>query len=454
VSSLSLHAIAASLGGVVHGDDVTLTSFSTDTRTLTVDDTFIALSGPTYDAHDLVATAASRGANALIVERQVDIALPQLVVPDSRLALGALARLWNQLHQIPVVAVTGSNGKTTVKEMIASILRQLGPVLATQGNLNNDIGLPLTLLRLRSEHQYAVLELGASHAGEIAYLSRLACPDVAVVTNVSTAHLDGFGSLERTAMAKSEIYQGMDAAGCAIINIDDPFAARMKTAASSYRQTTFGLSEAADFRAGSVNGNFTIRSSYGSLQPDLSLLGEHNRLNAAAAAAAASCLDIQPATIKSGLESLSAISGRLQKRTSKAGARVIDDSYNANPASTRAAIRVLAEQPGERILILGDMRELGEHEIALHSDIGNYARENGVQRLYAVGALAAHAAHAFGESGRSFTNKQVLLQELSRHHHRSTTFLVKGSRSSHMEEVVEGLMTMRGNGVQQEASLT
>ncbi|MBX2824296.1 MAG: UDP-N-acetylmuramoyl-tripeptide--D-alanyl-D-alanine ligase [Gammaproteobacteria bacterium] len=454
MSSLSLQAIATPLGGVLRGEDATLSSFSTDTRKLNAGDTFIALSGPNHDAHDYVNKAADAGANALIVERLVESDLPQVVVPDARLALGTLARLWTELHQVPIVAVTGSNGKTTVKEMIAAILRQLGPVLATEGNLNNEIGLPLTLLALRDHHQYVVVEMGANHVGEIGYLSRIAKPDVAVITNISGAHLEGFGSIERIAGAKSEIYQGMNAHGTAIVNIDDAFFEQMKNASAHCQQLTFGRSEMADFRCGLVRNQFTIRSRYGNLQPDLNLLGEHNRLNASAAAAAASALDIQTETILAGLASVKPVAGRLQRRTSKAGALVIDDTYNANPASARAAIRVLSEQSGQRVLVLGDMRELGDDEINLHAEVGNFARECGIQQLYTVGVLAAHAAHAFGESGRSFSAKEDLLQELARHHHRSTTFLIKGSRGSRMEDIVDGLLSMRGNGTAQEASLT
>jgi len=454
MSTLSLQGVEAVLGGVLHGDDVTLSSFSTDTRTLTKGDTFIALSGPNHDAHDHVVKAAEAGANALIVERLVETDLPQLKVPDARLALGALARLWAELHQIPIVAVTGSNGKTTVKEIITAILGQLGPVLSTKGNLNNEVGLPLTLLRLRDEHRYAVVEMGANHVGEIGYLSRIARPDVAVITNISGAHLEGFGSLERIAGAKSEIFQGMSAHGTAVINADDHFAGQMKNAAAHCQQVSFGKTESADFRCGLVRNRFTVRSRYGNLQPNLNLLGEHNYLNATAAVAAVSCLDIQPDTIQTGLESVKAVAGRLQRRTSKAGAQIIDDTYNANPASAKAAIRVLAEQSGERVLVLGDMRELGDDEIGLHAGVGNFARECGIQYFYSVGELAAHAAHAFGESGKSFNSKEELLEELAKHHHRSTTFLIKGSRGSRMEDVVEGLMTMRGNGAQREASLT
>ncbi|MBX2878496.1 MAG: UDP-N-acetylmuramoyl-tripeptide--D-alanyl-D-alanine ligase [Granulosicoccus sp.] len=454
MSSLSLQSFALEYGGELYGDDVLMSSFSTDTRSLHESDTFIALSGPNHDAHDHVSAAEKAGANALVVERRVDSVLPQLVVPNALQALGALAKKWCELHQVPVVAITGSNGKTTVKEMVATILRQLGPVLATEGNLNNDIGLPLTLLKLRDKHQYAVVEMGANHVGEIGYLSGLAKPDVATITNVSSAHLEGFGSINQIATAKSEIFSGMVPGSMAVVNADDKFSEQMSNAASHCRRVTFGHAEHADFRCGTIKNKFTIRSHFGTLQPALALLGEHNRMNATAAAAIASCLDVQIETIKAGLEAMVAVPGRLQRRTSKAGATVIDDTYNANPASTKAAIKVLSEQTGERVLVLGDMRELGDDEISLHADIGNFARDLGIQRLYAVGSLAAHAAHAFGESGMSFSDKDQLLTELSAHHHRSTTFLIKGSRGSRMEEVVAGLMTMRGNGTPSEATLS
>ena len=454
MNSISLQSCADELQGQLVGDDVDLSSFSTDTRTLQDGDTFIALKGPNHDAHDHLKLAIERGAAALIVERATDCEIPQLVVQDTRLALGKLARLWSQSFQIPVVAVTGSNGKTTVKEMVASILRQLGPVLSTEGNLNNDIGVPLTLLRMRSEHRYAVIEMGANHVGEIRYLSGLAMPDVAVVTNVSAAHLEGFGSLERIVEAKSEIFSGVSKHGTAVINADDKSCSHMLSAAAHCRTITFGRAQSSTVRCGEINGVFTVKAQGTTLQPALSVLGVHNQLNATAAVAVATCLDVQIDTIIKGLEEMKPVGGRLQKSTSQSGAVVIDDTYNANPASMRAAIKVLAEYPGTRICILGDMKELGDDEIDLHAEIGVFAKQVGIDKLYAVGPLAAHAAHAFGVSAMSFASKQKLLEEIGSHPQKRVTYLVKGSRSSRMEDVVKELLVMDANNVTEEPTLS
>lgn len=445
---LALTDCVAPLAGKLLGDDenVYVRSVSTDTRTLEAGDTFIALAGPNHDAHEHCSRAEEEGAVALIVERKVESDLPQLVVGDCRLALGKLARLWVSQFQVPIIAVTGSNGKTTVKEMINAILSQLGPVLATEGNLNNEIGLPLTLLKLQPEHQYAVVEMGANHVGEIGYLSNLAKPDVAVITNISSAHLEGFGSVDAIATAKSEIFQGVGSDGHAVIYQEDKYYKKMCDAASHCQVVPFGMESGVEVRGGFINGQYTIKLRNNTIQPELQLLGDHNRLNAVAAAAAAVCVDIQSDTICKGLESMHAVPGRLQKKTTKAGAVIIDDTYNANPASVKAAIKVLSEQKGTLVLVIGDMRELGEKEVELHEDIGNLARESGIHSLYAVGSLAAHAARTFGPGGFSFDEKQSLIDSLAELHPRSTTFMVKGSRGARMEEIVSGLMTMRGNG--------
>ena len=454
MQSLSLKLCAATLDGeliVPDSGETRISSISTDTRTLNPGDTFVALVGPNHDAHSHCQLAVEKGANALIVSHQVDCQLPQLVVADTRLALGSVARLWASMYQVPLVAVTGSNGKTTVKEMVRSILGELGSVLATQGNLNNEIGVPLTLLRLREEHQYAVIEMGANHVGEIGYLSKLASPSVALVNNVSSAHLEGFGSLDAIAHAKSEIFSGVDANGYAVINADDGYAELISSAAAHCQRINFGFTEDAEVRGSVDEGVFTITLGSITIQPALQLLGEHNRRNALAAAAIARCLDVQPETIKSGLEKVTPVAGRLQRRISASGFTVIDDSYNANPASAVAAIKVLAEMNGQRVLVLGDMRELGDGAENLHAEVGNSARELGVHKLYAVGPLAAHAAHAFGENGVSFSDKHEMLKALQSLAADSPTFLVKGSRGSQMEEVVEGLLSTHGNGTRDDA---
>ena len=455
--SLLLADCAEATGGSLHNAGTrpcSLSAFSTDTRTINAGDAFIALTGPNHDGHLHCDTAKEAGAVALVVNHKVDCDLPQLIVPDTRIALGIIARLWCVEHQVPMVAITGSNGKTTVKEMIAAILGELGEVLATQGNLNNDIGVPLTLLRLNPQHCYAVIEMGANHPGEIGYLSKLALPDIAVITNISSAHLEGFGSLENTAAAKSEIFRGVDSSGVAILNADDTFIDVMKEASSHCRQVTVGMLPGADIRGGFIKGRFTINLKGRTIQPDLQLLGQHNRFNAVIAAAVAFSFDVSPDTICRGLESMEAVPGRLQKQICPNGAVIINDTYNANPASTKAALDVLAEYDGKRVFVFGDMKELGDDAIALHADIGNYARKVGIRHFYSVGSLAAHAANAFGESGTSCLTKDDLLDQLTTHADESAVFLVKGSRGAQMEDVVNGLMALDDKDTTAEVTLS
>ncbi len=455
--SLLLADCAKAIGGELHNAGsrpYPLSAFSTDTRTITKGDTFIALTGPNHDGHLHCDAAKDAGAIALVVNHRVDCDLPQLVVPDTRIALGIIAKLWCIEHQVPLVAVTGSNGKTTVKEMIAAILGELGDVLATSGNLNNDIGVPLTLLRLNPSHHYAVIEMGANHPGEIGYLSKLALPDIGVITNISSAHLEGFGSLENTAAAKSEIFRGVDSSGVAILNADDAFFGVMKEASSHCRQLTVGMLPGAQIRGGFIKGRFTINLKGRTIQPELQLLGQHNRFNAVIAAAVAYSFDVSPETICRGLESMEPVPGRLQKQVCANGAVIINDTYNANPASTKAALDVLAEQEGNRVFVFGDMKELGDDAIALHADIGNYARKVGIRHFYSVGSLAAHAANAFGESGISCLTKEDLLEQLHTHCNEFGVFLVKGSRGAQMEDVVDGLMALDDNGAEAGVTLS
>ncbi len=420
------------------GDDVQLNSFSTDTRTLNPGDVYIALQGENFDGHDYIKQAAELGAGGFVVSKPVDTDTPYLLVGDTLLALQELSRLWARGHQVQTIAITGSNGKTTVKELTAAILRQLGPVLATEGNLNNEIGVPLTLLKLRQEHQYAVIEMGANHAGEIKVLSRLASPDVAVITNTEAAHLEGFGSLLDVAHAKSEIFSGLEADGWAVIYADDDRADILEAAASECSIRTFGTTEDADVHAGNSDG-FRVEGVGDAFDVSFSLLGEHNRTNALAAIAAVQCLDAQADTIQAGLASVKPVARRLEKKPGAAGCTLIDDSYNANPASVQAGIDVLAELGGKRLLILGDMLELGEDSEQLHKRVGTYAKRKNIDAVWTVGNLAQHASAVSG-CGRHFASQEDLLENLLPELDAKTSVLLKGSRGARMDRLVDALL--------------
>lgn len=443
------------LGGRMIGEDACFTTVSSDTRKLTHGDLFIALRGEHFDGYEFIAQAAQSGAVAALVNRDSyeaqdikgDPLLPLLLVEDSRIALGKLAAYWRDQFAIPLVAVTGSNGKTTVKEMLASILRAAAgseeAVLATQGNLNNDIGMPLTLLRMNARHRYAVIEMGMSHPGEIEYLTHLACPDVALVNNASGAHLRGLGSVEAVARAKGEIFFGLSGQGAAVINADDEHAPLWRSLAGTRALLEFGLNEQAD-----VSGSWhpygpglqlEVQSPVGSFAVNLQVPGEHNARNALAATAAAIALNIPLVTIAAGLESFSGVAGRLQRKQAKCGATLIDDTYNANPASLQAAIRVLAQAEGKRLLVLGDMGELGDEEVRLHAEIGGAARRAGIDRLYALGELSVHAVREFGSGAQHFARIEDLQAALGTQLDKQTTVLVKGSRFMKMERVVKYL---------------
>ena len=396
---LMLSDCQSPLTGRLVGDDIPLKGFSIDTRSLRAGDLYIAITGDRYDGHDYALEAEQRGASGLIVHQSVQSRLPQLHVADTRLALTQLAQLWAAGHQVPTVAITGSNGKTTVKEIVASILRQLGPVLATKGNLNNDIGVPLTLLRLRQRHRYAVIEMGANHRGEIAALSALVKPDVAVITNIGAAHLQGFGSIADVAQAKMEIFSSLAADGWAVINADDGFADTLRMGVSNNRLRLFGFTEDADV-CGVDGPKLKIQLHGELLQPRFRLLGKHNFTNALAACAAVQCLDVQNPTISAGLAAVRTAAGRLELKRGANGSTIIDDTYNANPESVRAAIDVLVTAAGNRHLVLGDMAELGGDADNLHAQIGHYAQSQGIDELWTVGTLAAFSANAFNQGPR------------------------------------------------------
>ncbi|WP_193452729.1 UDP-N-acetylmuramoyl-tripeptide--D-alanyl-D-alanine ligase [Pseudomonas nitroreducens] len=442
---LSLNEVAGALQGRVVGADVTFAAVSTDSRAIEPGQLFIALTGPRFDGHDYLADVAAKGAVAALVEREVAGApLSQLVVKDTRIALGQLGALNRAAFTGRVAAVTGSSGKTTVKEMLASILRTQGDVLATRGNLNNDLGAPLTLLKLAPEHQSAVIELGANRVGEIAYTVALTRPQVAIITNAGTAHVGEFGGQDKIVLAKGEILEGLAADGVAILNRDDKAFDTWQARADGRRVSSFGLHDVrADFHASDVKRDargcpgFTLQGPAGEAAVQLNLLGEHNVTNALAAAAAAHALGVPLVGIVSGLHNLQPVKGRAVAQLATNGMRVIDDSYNANPASICAAIDILAGFSGRTVLVLGDMGELGAWAESSHREVGTYAIGK-VAALYAVGPLMSHAVQAFGSAGRHFADQASLIQALAEEAS-TTTILIKGSRSAAMDKVVAAL---------------
>lgn len=449
MSWLHLQVIADLIGGELQGADRLVNTVITDTRKPDPDALFFALKGPNFDAHSVLESAEPNVAAALVVEKPVAHPAAQIVVEDTRLSLGRLGALWRQRFTIPVIALTGSNGKTTVKEMLWAILRRSGNPLVTYGNLNNDIGVPLTLLRLREHHDCAVIEMGANHAGEIAYLTEMVRPDVAIITNAGSAHMEGFGSLEGVASAKGEIFSGLGYTGTAVINQDDQFAGFWKTLAGQNRILTFGSTEGTDVHIESFDP--VVLDVAGHTHPvKLSLQGRHNVINAAAAAAACLAIDIKMDEVVKGLENMVPVSGRLMPCRGPRGSLVIDDSYNANPSSTLAAIDVLAQQDAQqKILVLGDMAELGDEAVSLHAEVGRQATAAGIDHLYSFGALSAAAAESFGEPNHAFLNQSQLIEALQNCITSDTAVLIKGSRVMQMDKVSEVLCELPGDDQQE-----
>lgn len=417
-----------------------------DSRCINPDEMFIALKGDRFDGHDFLEQVRERGARVAMLERESEIIPSGLLVSDTRKAMGQLAGKWREKFPIPLVAITGSNGKTTVKEMLSCILVQHAPVLYSKGNLNNDIGVPITLFNLGSEHKYAVIEMGANHTGEISWLSHIAKPDIALITQCAPAHLEGFGSVEGVARAKAEIYEGMSDKGTAIINVDDNHAEIWLAKTKKKRQLTFGITNDADISAedlethkNSDKTEFTLAMPNGKTDIRLSLLGLHNVMNALAATACAYSLDIPVTLIKSGLERFKPVSGRLEIRKGIKGSRIIDDSYNANPSSLNAAINVLSDFKPERWLVLGDMGELGDEAENLHAEAGIQAKSSGVKRLFTLGILSSRAQKSFGENATHYTTHNELIRDLQSDINPDVTLLVKGSRSMHLEKIIEAL---------------
>jgi len=450
-----LSELAVRIGAELHGADGDFRGASIDTRRVERGNLFFALPGSRVDGHDFVARAASLGAAAAVVDRLVDSPAPQLQVMDVEAALQRAGAASRHDFDGPVIGVTGSNGKTTVKQMLAAILDHAGSVLATEGNLNNHLGVPLTLMRLDESSQRAVVEMGASSSGEIAMLCDMARPDIAVVTNAGVAHLEGFGSREGVARAKGEIYAGLADDGTAVINADDAYAGLWSEIAGTRSQIRFARREgegvdvyASHEELAADGSRFTLHTPTGSARVNLKLAGAHNISNALAAAAVAGALNLDADLIARGLAGMAAVGGRMVVTSARDGARLVDDSYNANPESLAAALGWLAQQPGPRWAVLGDMGELGDYAEQAHIEAGTTARQAGVSRLWLTGPLSRHTAESFGEGARWFTDHDALSEALlsalahdsaENNHTGPVTVLVKGSRSARMDRVADAL---------------
>jgi len=442
-----LSQVAHAVGGRLVGADTALVGVSTDTRAIGAGQLFIALRGDRFDAHDFLAQAAASGAAALMVadEGKLPAGVSAVVVDDTRLALGRLAAAWRASFTLPVIAVTGSNGKTTTKEMIAAILKAAfgDAVLATRGNLNNDIGLPLTLLGLNATHRAAVIEMGMNHPGEIGYLAGIGAPNVALVTNAQRAHLEGMGDLDEVAREKGSIYGGLKPTGIAVVNADDAYAATWCEMAAPHVVRRFGIDQPADVRGvvrqHGLETAIDLSSPEGEASVRLSIPGRHNARNAVAAAAACLAAGLPLMAVVAGLQSFAGVKGRLQRRSGKSGAELLDDTYNANPDSVRAGIDVLAATIGRKLLVLGDMGEIGEASGQYHDEIGGYAKSQGIDRLFAMGDAVQQAVRNFGEGAKHYCNVEKLIAAVEKELGPDTTVLIKGSRFMKMERVADAL---------------
>jgi UDP-N-acetylmuramoyl-tripeptide--D-alanyl-D-alanine ligase len=445
----TLSDAARVIGGRLVGEDRPFGCVSTDSRTLKPGSLFVGLRGPNFDGTAFVQSAAAQGAIGALVERETPGApLPQIVAADALRGLQDLARHWRNDFKLPVVAVAGSNGKTTAKEMTAAILSRMGLCMATRGNLNNHIGVPVTLMRLETSHRSAVIEMGANRIGDVSELMNLAQPTVGLITNAGAEHLEGFGDLDGVAKGEGETVSCLKPDDTAIINADDPYAAYWRGISGAKRIVTFGVHHAADFSAkdvfqgierGEFATRFTLVSPLGERAIMLKAGGAHNVGNALAAAAAAGAAGASLEDIALGLAEFRAVSGRLQLKAGARGSWIIDDSYNANPSSVRAALELLRSLPGATWLVLGDMAELGESSENSHAHIGSYARDCGIKRLFAMGPLSSRAVETFGPGGEWFADAESLTRRLQAELSAGVTVLIKGSRINRLERVVQAL---------------
>lgn len=446
----TLSWIASQIDGKLQGQDASVSAISTDTRSIEAGAVYLALKGANFNGHDFIEHAVKAGASAIIASEVVTTSVPVITVADTKLALGHLGAAIKREIAPKTIAITGSSGKTTVKEMCAAILTRRGTVLATKGNFNNDIGVPLTLLRLEKHHEYAVMELGANHLGEIAYTTNLVKPDVATIVNAAASHLEGFGSLLGVARAKSEIFQGLGKTGTAIVNIDSQFADYWQGKLKHTPTLTFSPQQQnnADYRAEDISlgidgcAEFLLCTPEGEVAVQLTIPGIHNIGNALVAAALTMQLGASLDNVRDGLLSMQQVSGRLNVKQLTEQVRLLDDSYNANVASVKAAIDTVTSFSGINILVLGDMKELGEQSSFYHQQVGEYAYSKGLDYLYTMGDLSRSASESFSGNGGHFDDMSALVNAIEDDlatEQRDISILVKGSRSSHMERVVEAL---------------
>ncbi|MEE4658926.1 MAG: UDP-N-acetylmuramoyl-tripeptide--D-alanyl-D-alanine ligase [Halieaceae bacterium] len=450
--AFSLGELEQALGATRTGADVSVRGVSIDSRRIAADDLFVALRGERFDGHEFIGQAAEQGAVAALVADSAQCPLPLLSVADTEIALGQLGAYNRSLYQGVLAAITGSCGKTSVKNMLSSIFASQGPTLATLGNLNNEIGVPLTLLRLAPEHRYAVIEMGAGKPGDIAYLVGLGKPQISLLLNAMPAHLERMGSLQGIAETKGAILSGLGGRGHAVFPADSEFTPLWRRLAGSATRLEFSFDSAAPVHVSGLalhaaGSSFQLHVDTQQIPVELPLPGRHNVANAMAAGAAAVAAGVPASGIAEGLAAVSATDGRLRSREGRDGVRVIDDSYNANPGSVAAAIDVLATTPGRRILVLGTMGELGEQVVPMHAQVGRYAAEQGIELLLGLGEYTQHATTAFGSEGRHFATLEALLEQLGECLQSGDTVLVKGSRSAAMERVVQQLVVETGEEV-------
>jgi UDP-N-acetylmuramoyl-tripeptide--D-alanyl-D-alanine ligase len=457
---LCLAEIAQAINGEIVGDDITIDSINTDSRALKNGELFLALKGPNFDAHRFLNQVVELGCAAVIVDHQCELNIPQVIVKDTHKALGDIAAYVKAKVAPKTVAITGSSGKTTVKEMVAAILSRLGTVLATKGNFNNDIGVPLTLLRLEQKHDFAVVELGANHMGEIAYTSALVKPDVAIINNIAAAHLEGFGDLCGVARAKGEIFEGLNSNGIALYNLDCKLADKWQWRLTDKTVRKFSCFQEADCFSNDVvlddNGcaSFKLNTYQGNTNIELTVPGKHNVCNAVAAATIALEFGANLDDIRLGLADMSPVQGRMNLHQLSASFKLIDDTYNANVESIKAATDLLSSYSGRRILILGDMGELGAQARGYHQEVGEYARACKIDDLLTIGVLSQSTADAF--NGQHFSERAQLMNcliSLVENEKQNISILVKGSRSARMENVVKDIMNWRKNTEQSSSIL-
>lgn len=444
---MKLSEFANIIHGELLGDDKDFSAISTDTRTLKEGELFFALRGPNFDAHDCIDHAINAKAAGAVVSRDIKKSFPFIKVNDVHQALIHYAEHHRNKMNPKIIAVTGSCGKTTTRAMLASVFNLHGDTLWSEKSFNNDIGVPLTLLRLKENHQFAICELGANHPGEIAKLTHLVKPDIAIITNAAPAHLEGFGSLQGVACAKGEIFQGLSSNGIAIINNDDQFANFWKKLIGKHRIITFAIQHEADVKAKNIQINSHSQANFILQLPNkeevpiqLKIMGEHNVMNALATAAAAYASHIPIETIKAGIENCDAVNKRLVIKKGLGGSTIIDDSYNANPLSVSVAMQVLKNRPGVSVLVLGDMLELGENSVQMHRELGVKARHLGIDKLYCYGKLTKNTAQSFGNDAHYFESQDDLIDALKNILNKDATVLIKGSLSMNMSRVVSEIV--------------